>query len=626
MRRLATTLVVLSVAAMSAAPATAFGNGAELTQGSEAHFPGRSFVLTVPQGTSVDPQQLEVRENGNSVRDLSISNPDGGDAKLGVVLVIDATETMRGRAIKDAMSAARAFASHRNPQQPLGVITFNADPRTLLPLSTDQSEIDTALASTPSLRARGTHINDAVGAALDLLEGGKVAAGSVVVLSDGADTGSRTRAETVAARANAEGVRIFTVALRSQSFDPSVLRSLASRSGGRYSETTSSRALAGIYEELGSELANQYLIRYRSLAGLDARVMVKVAEHGSILATSEYLSPPRHNRAAVRRGQSGFWRSAAAMVVVSFGCALVLALGILTILAVRPRGRALAERMEGFVSPAKPEETKRWSAALTDSMLAGTEKSLERTRWWTTFKEELEIARIERPAAQIVLGTAGVTVASIWLLAAISGSAIIALLALGLPFAVRAYIKHKLEAQRRLFADQLADNLQVLASAMRAGHSFVGALAVSVEDAAEPARTEFRRVVADEQLGVPIEDALGVVVKRMESRDLEQVVMVATLQRQTGGNTAEVIDRVAETIRERSELRRMVRTLTAQGRMSRWIVTALPVLLLLVITATNPRYMDPLFGTTLGRVMLVMAAGLVAAGSHAIKRIVTIKV
>jgi tight adherence protein B len=312
--------------------------------------------------------------------------------------------------------------------------------------------------------------------------------------------------------------------------------------------------------------------------------------------------------------------------VISFACALVLALGILAVLAARPRRRALAERMEGFVTPVKPEETKSWSAALTGSMLAGTERSLAQTRWWSTFKEELEVARIERPAAQIVLGTVGATIVSVWLLAAISGSALIALLGLGLPFAVRAYIKHQLEGQRRLFADQLADNLQVIASAMRAGHSFVGALAVSVEDAAEPARSEFRRVVADEQLGVPIEEALGLVVRRMESRDLEQVVLVATLQRQTGGNTAEVVDRVADTIRERSELRRMVRTLTAQGRMSRWVVTALPVALLLMITATNPRYIDPLYSSTIGRVMLVIATLMVVAGSFVIKRIVTIKV
>ena len=161
---------------------------------------------------------------------------------------------------------------------------------------------------------------------------------------------------------------------------------------------------------------------------------------------------------------------------------------------------------------------------------------------------------------------------------------------------------------------------------MRAGHSFIGALAVVVDDSAEPSASEFRRVVADEQFGVPLEDALASVVERMDNRDLAQVALVAALQRETGGNTAEVLERVTETIRERFELRRLVKTLTAQGRMSRWIVSALPVLLLAAISALNPRYMSPLFSHSLGRVLLVVAAVMVVSGSLVIKRIVDIKV
>ena len=92
-----------------------------------------------------------------------------------------------------------------------------------------------------------------------------------------------------------------------------------------------------------------------------------------------------------------------------------------------------------------------------------------------------------------------------------------------MPFAVRALIRRKVDRRRADFSEQLPDNLQVLASALRAGHSLVGALSVVVEDAAEPSQSEFRRVIADEQLGVPLEDALNVVARRMESRDLEQV-------------------------------------------------------------------------------------------------------
>src|SRR5207248_2517026 len=116
--------------------------------------------------------------------------------------------------------------------------------------------------------------------------------------------------------------------------------------------------------------------------------------------------------------------------------------------------------------------------------------------------------------------------------------------ALAIPFVTRSLLRRQLARRRMQFAEQLPDNLQVLSSALRAGHSFVGALSVVVNDAPEPAKSEFSRVVADEQLGVPIEDALRVVVERMENRELEQVALVAALQRETGGNTAEVLKRI----------------------------------------------------------------------------------
>jgi len=154
----------------------------------------------------------------------------------------------------------------------------------------------------------------------------------------------------------------------------------------------------------------------------------------------------------------------------------------------------------------------------------------------------------------------------------------------------------------------------------------VGALSVVVDDSPEPSRTEFRRVIHDEQLGVSLEDAIEVVAVRMDSSDLRQVGLVAALQHETGGNTAEVLDRVADTVRERFELRRLVKTLTAQGRMSRWILTGLPIFLLVVISLLNPDYISPLYSHTGGRVLLIVAAVMVTSGSLVIRRIINIRV
>jgi tight adherence protein B len=282
--------------------------------------------------------------------------------------------------------------------------------------------------------------------------------------------------------------------------------------------------------------------------------------------------------------------------------------------------------MAEFVSMPAPER-ERPAGVLAAGVEGGTEKILEGTRWWGRFSAMLELAGISAPPERIILFTLIGTFLFIWVVSVLIHSFVLAfLIGLVVPIAVRVILKRKVDRKRRAFAEQLPDNLQVLASALRAGHSFIGALSVVVDDAPEPSRTEFRRVVADEQLGVPLEDALHVVVERMESRELEQVALVAAVQRQSGGNTAEVLDRVTDTIRERFELRRTVQTLTAQGRLSRWIVSFLPLFLLIVISIINPSYMHPLFHSTGGQIALGFATVMVVMGSLVIKRIINIKV
>jgi tight adherence protein B len=384
--------------------------------------------------------------------------------------------------------------------------------------------------------------------------------------------------------------------------------------------------LETIFQALGGQLASEYLVQYRSPADPEQTVHVAVAVDGyEGVLESVYASP------AGPAGHSGpfhhsfteqFWASTAGMVATATAAALLAAFAA-ALLIKRPR-RNLRARMSEFVSLALPssEEPKKTK----ESALARAEKPLEGAPWWIRFNEELEIAGIETRAAHLLIGTAVATLFAMWIVATISGSLLLGTVGLFVPFLVRGSVKRKLERKRRLFADQLPDNLQVLASALRAGHSLVGALSVVVEDCPEPSRSEFRRIISDEQLGIALDTAFMTVAQRMDNRDLEQVALVAALQRETGGNTAEVLDRVAETVRSRFELRRLVRTLTTQGRMSRWVVSLLPVGLLVLITAINPSYMEPLYTHPLGRILLAFAAVMVVAGSLVIKRIIDIKV
>jgi len=627
LRTLSCAVAAAAVAVFAASPAPA-AEGFGVVEAGGATFPERAVVVTLPADARLMRSDVAVRENGERVTDLRVTSVSAAhENDFAVVLAIDTSNSMRGKPIQDAMLAARAFAARRVFNQKLAVVTFDGSVRVRLPLTGDPRRISAALAAQPHL-SQGTRVFDGVDAAVRVLAAAKVASGAVVVLSDGADTGSTVKSWQAALAARDAHVRVFAVGLRSKQFDGRPLESLATSGGGTYTEADTSGELLAIYEELGSRLSNQYLLRYRSLAGPDERVRVVVAVAGAGTATTGYRTPaldltpnPPYHESFEQR----FWASPISMLLAVLMSTLLI-VGALTAL-VRRRNPTLRRRMAEFVSVATSGGSSGADrTSITAHVFRGAERSLARMSWWPRFKEELDVAKIRVPAAQIVVGTIVGTVVAMWLLAFISGSTIFAVLGLGVPIVVRGFLKAKLTRVRNVFAEQLADNLQVCASALRAGHSLMGALSVVVEDSAEPSRSEFRRVVADEQLGVPLEDALGVVVRRMANRELEQVALVASLQRESGGNAAEVLEKVTDTIRDRSELRRLVKGLTAQGRMSRWVLTLLPVGLVVVISLLNPDYIAPLFEETLGRVMLVTAAVMVVTGSLVIKRIVDIKV
>src|SRR5207248_5665270 len=158
--------------------------------------------------------------------------------------------------------------------------------------------------------------------------------------------------------------------------------------------------------------------------------------------------------------------------------------------------------------------------ATTPDDQTGTTKQMN---LWTRFEETLEIAEIKMEPEWIVAGTFALTALTFLLIYAATGSVWWALFALVIPYLSREWVVRTLARRRNRFAEQLPDALQVVASALRSGHSLAGALAVVVESASEPMKSEMQQVVADEQRGVPIQDSLGVVADRMASRDVEQL-------------------------------------------------------------------------------------------------------
>jgi len=165
---------------------------------------------------------------------------------------------------------------------------------------------------------------------------------------------------------------------------------------------------------------------------------------------------------------------------------------------------------------------------------------------------------------------------------------------------------------RKRFETQLPDTLNLLATSLRAGYSLLQAVEAVGEEAPEPTRREFGRAMAEIRLGRPINDALDDIAERMTSQDFEWTVMAIGIQREVGGNLAEVLQTTSETMVQRNRLRREMKALTAEGRISAIVLSLLPVFLFLVISVVNPGYMEPMLESTIG--LLILGGGLVFIG------------
>jgi tight adherence protein B len=234
----------------------------------------------------------------------------------------------------------------------------------------------------------------------------------------------------------------------------------------------------------------------------------------------------------------------------------------------------------------------------------------------------LPIASGEFVALTAVSAVAGAIVAAILLPSPVFMVAIAAVTGL-IPYV---WMVRALKKRRGILGEQLADTLSILASSLRAGYSFLQALDTVSKEVGEPAAGEFQRVVAEIRLGRPIDDALTAMGERIGSEDLKWAVIAINVQRQVGGNLAEVLDVVANTVRERAYIRRQVQVLSADGRLSVGILTALPFFMVLYISVVNPEYIKPLFTTTPGLVILITGATLLAIGVVVMRKIIKIDV
>lgn len=208
-----------------------------------------------------------------------------------------------------------------------------------------------------------------------------------------------------------------------------------------------------------------------------------------------------------------------------------------------------------------------------------------------------------------------------------SGKVIIALLGVAVGLSLPLLVLRVITERRvKAFNQQLGDCLVLIANSLRTGYSFMQSIQMVASEMLPPISVEFARTLREMNLGVTTEDALNNLAKRINSDDLDLVLTAVMIQRQIGGNLAEILDNIAGTIRERMKIKGQIKTLTAQGRVSGMIVGILPIGLGLVIQVINPEYVRVLFTTDIGRLMLGGAAVSQVFGMLLIRKIVNIEV
>ncbi|MFC7401055.1 type II secretion system F family protein [Citricoccus sp. GCM10030269] len=179
--------------------------------------------------------------------------------------------------------------------------------------------------------------------------------------------------------------------------------------------------------------------------------------------------------------------------------------------------------------------------------------------------------------------------------------------------------------RRAAFAGQLESSLQLIASSLRAGHSLLRALDAVAQEADSPTREEFSRVINQSRLGRDVNDALRDTAERMQSKDFLWVAQAIAIHREVGGNLAEVLDGVGHTIRERNQVRGLIKSLSAEGRLSGIILMALPVFIVGALMVIQPSYITVLFEDPLGIAMLVAAVVMFGIGGFWMSRVVKIE-
>lgn len=589
-----------------------------------------SVVLSVdgvPSG-QVDPDSVVVEVDGRAV-DATAEPVASGDISRATVLVVDASKSMaKGGRIEAATAAIDAYLDSAPEDVAIGLVLFAGTVIDSIEPTTDHEALAAALDEV-QLKG-GTGVYDAMreGVALVGDEGSR----SLLVLSDGADTGSDSTLDVAINDAKDTGVLVDVVTL-SDGSAAQELNAIAEETGGQVIPADPT-ALGAVFTAQADALAEQLLLTFETpeeTSG-EATITVSADAGGTTYVDSAFVTLQVTGASLPQVVDQG---NALVSKPVMLGGAVALFLGLLgllvTVLTGPGRRSAAERRLDAYFESGQGTKggrrraTETSSTDLKESAVAMTSKVVSEDME-TRISQRLAGAGSALTAAEWLLLHAGIAVTSACV-GFVFGGGGLALMAFVIGVVLPwVYLKWRHRRRLNAFNSQLAETLGLMAGGLQAGLSLPQAVDTVVREGIEPMASELRRALVEQRLGIDIADGLEGVGQRMESEDFGWVVMAIRIQREVGGNLAEILHTVAGTLREREYLRRQVKALSAEGRMSGYILTALPPGLGVYMFFANRDYVSQLWTNVLGWIMMGVAALLLALGSWSMAKLAKVEV
>jgi tight adherence protein B len=609
-------------------------------------FPQINIYLNFREGSELGSQELTldnftVQENGSAVKDLSVNTIAQISEPIGVVLALDTSGSMIGEPVADAQSAAILFMDEMRKIDRFAVVGFADSVTVYSKFTSDRTRLKDSISQTVAWGE--TSLFDGLMVALDQFKDQEdMKHRYVIVLSDGMDTVSKLKVDDVIAKAKAENVTVYSIALLSYDFNPVDIGNISKSTEGELLVAARSSELKELYKSISRKMRNQYKISYISLwpntENIDVTVNVKSGElssSASVTYKNPYYAPAPTK--IVMSPQLPFYLALfniwwmKMIVYAAFFISISLLLYIFALLMF-PSKKILKQRTEiyGYKTPQRSLEDeirhKKGRIGFVDHFVIFISKIAARRGFLDLFDIRLERAGMSIQSSEFVsLHVAAVIICAISLYilsrSILLTSAVTFLVVIG-PFLILSF---KTASRMRKFHDQLPDTLQLISGSLKTGYSFNQSLSTVVDETTPPISDEFKRVLSEIRMGLAEKDALDNMAARLNSEHFNWAVMSINIQREVGGNLAEVLEIISSTIRERDRAMRQIKALTAEGRLSAYILIGLPILFAGALTLLNREYISLLVTTRVGIVMLSLASLLMIIGIIWIIRIVRVE-